>query len=113
MLYDKPPLTGISAPERSHLAVKYALINENFPDPCFIESNGTFYAFATRNSSEAANIQVASASSDTIHAWTLHAAIDALPDPGPWTAKHLRDIAVWAPSVVEVVRGALLVIPPS
>jgi hypothetical protein len=91
-----------SARGRSKLAEQYALVNENFPDPCFIESNGTFYAFATRNSS-AVNIQVASASIDSITNWTFHDGTDALPDPGPWTAKQLGDIAVWAPSVVEVV----------
>lgn len=96
----------ISAPERSRLAVEYALINENFPDPCFIESNGTFYAFATRNST-AVNIQVATAPTDDIQNWTLQGGQDALPDPGPWTAKQLNDIAVWAPSVVEVVLEIL------
>jgi hypothetical protein len=101
--HDAPSGNDISAPDRSRLAVKYAMINENFPDPCFIESDGTFYAFATRNSSTA-NIQVASAPGDNVRNWTYYAFHDALPDPGVWTAKYLNDVAVWAPSVVEVVR---------
>ncbi|ETN45909.1 uncharacterized protein HMPREF1541_00090 [Cyphellophora europaea CBS 101466] len=92
---------GLSAPELSRLAAEYVLINENFPDPCFIESDDTFYAYATRNGSTA-NIQVATAPTSNISSWTFFPGQDALPDPGPWTAKQLHDIAVWAPSVVEV-----------
>lgn len=96
------PTSGLSAPELSDLASQYVLVNENFPDPCFIESGGSFYAFATRNGS-GINIQLATAPSDSIRNWTFHSTHDALPDPGPWTAKQLQDLAVWAPSVVEVV----------
>lgn len=93
---------GLSPAELSELAAAHVLINENFPDPSFIESNGTFYGFATRNSS-AVNIQVATAAANDIRNWTFYPNLDALPDPGSWTAKQLSDIAVWAPSVVEVV----------
>lgn len=93
---------GLSPAELNQLAAAHVLVNENFPDPSFIEFNGTFYAFATRNSS-AVNIQVATAPSDNVHNWTFLPDHDALPDAGSWTAKQLRDIAVWAPSVVERV----------
>lgn len=93
---------GLSPAELNELAAAHVLVNENFPDPSFIEFNDTFYAFATRNSS-AVNIQVATATNDNIHNWTFLSDHDALPDAGSWTAQQLRDIAVWAPSVVEVV----------
>jgi hypothetical protein len=100
------PLVGEISPHgRSRLASKWALIDQNFPDPCFIESAKFLYAFATRNSS-AVNIQVALASANKPDIWTFDSTHDALPDPGPWTAKQLNDIAVWAPSVVEIVLSS-------
>jgi hypothetical protein len=97
-----PFINGLFQHRRSRIASKWALIDENFPDPCLIESGELLYAFATRNSS-AVNIQVARGRAAKPGVWTLDANHDALPDPGPWTAKTLDDIAVWAPSVVEMV----------
>ena len=83
----------------------YAVIKQNFPDPCLIKpsSQDDHYAFATRNSK--VNIQVASTNNGSISDWTYHENHDALPDPGKWVATQIPDAQVWAPSVMETPSG--------
>ena len=92
----------------SHNAGRYAVVKENFPDPCIIQpgSVGQYYAFATRN--KKVNIQIASTASPGISNWTYHDGIDALPNPGKWTATKLKDTQVWAPSVMETISGSFI-----
>ena len=90
---------------------RYAVIPENFPDPCLINDwEGKWYAFATRTNN-LVHVQVASAPQDNISEWTLHEGYDALPTLGAWAATQLTDSAVWAPYVVNTV--SLLSLPSS
>ena len=74
------------------------VITANFPDPSFINVDGTYYAFATNNGAQ--NIQIAT--SPDFATWTV-TGNDALPNLPSWTIAG----NVWAPDVVQVVR-----IPP-
>ena len=89
-------------------AIQYAVIKQNFPDPCLIQpgSAGNYYAFATRNTK--VNVQVASTPSTDISEWTYHDGHDALPYPAKWTATQLKDVQVWAPSVMEKIDGSFV-----
>ena len=72
-------------------------INQNFPDPAFIEVGGTYYAFATGK-----NIEMAT-SPDFVN-WKVSGS-PALSKTPPWSSGN-----TWAPDVVQVVR-AFHVIP--
>lgn len=78
----------------------YAVLKSNFPDPCVIKYDGTWYAFATRDTSIGPHIQIASAVD--IKNWTLHHGQDALPYAGSWVQLN-GDSQVWAPSVTRRV----------
>jgi len=78
--------------QRSTSSLRLA-INEKFADPGFIEVNGTYYAFATRNGRQ--NIPMAT-SNDFIN-WELLNQ-DALPKVPIWSAGD-----IWAPDVVQLV----------
>ena len=103
-----PGFEGKSFSNTTSTAARYAVIKQNFPDPCLIQPNSTgrYYAFATRNTH--VNVQVASTPSTNISEWTYHDGHDALPNPGPWTATHLKDAQVWAPSVMQTTNGTFL-----
>ncbi len=96
------------SPSATSTASQYAVIKENFPDPCLIQPGliGSYYAFATRNSK--VNVQVASTPFAGISEWIYHDGHDALPYPGRWAATHLQDVQVWAPSVVEKLDGSFV-----
>ena len=83
-------------------AAEYAVIEENFPDPCMVFSwdDGQWYAFATRNSE--VNVQVASA--PNMSHWTYHDGYDAMPQAGKWVANQINDTQVWAPTVTKRVH---------
>ncbi len=90
--------TSTNNTDRAH----YAVIPENFADPCLInDGKGTWYAFATRTNDKV-HVQMASAPESDISKWTLHEGHDALPTLGKWVAK-IDDPAVWAPYVVNTV----------
>ena len=83
---------------------RYAVVKENFPDPCLVmdwtsQSAGAWYAFATRNS----QVHVQLASSSNMAHWTYHDGYDAMPTPGAWVASTLDDSEIWAPSVTNRV----------
>ncbi len=92
----------------SDTSIQYAVIKQNFPDPCLIQpgSVGRYYAFATRNTK--VNVQVASTLSTDISQWTYHDGHDPLPFPGKWAATQLKDVQVWAPSVIEKIDGTFV-----
>lgn len=73
------------------------VIDANFPDPCVIQTDDGYYAFATNGNG--VNVQVA-LSSD-FASWELLSGTDALPGPFPsWVAESP---AVWAPDVIQRV----------
>ena len=91
---------------------KYAVIKENFADPCLgVDDDGTYYAFATGNATIGINVQVASAPSTNLSDWTLHKGQDALPVLGSWALQPNKIAQVWAPEVVQRVRLSLLACP--
>ena len=69
------------------------VITSNFPDPSFINVNGTYYAFATNNGAQ--NIQIAT-SPDFI-TWAV-TGDDALPTLPSWATGN-----VWAPDILQLV----------
>lgn len=71
------------------------VITSNFPDPAFINVDGTYYAFATSNGAQ--NVQIAT--SPDFDSWTVTGG-DALPTIPPWSTGN-----VWAPDVVQLVRA--------
>lgn len=72
-------------------------IDSNFPDPCVIQTDDGYYAFAT--SGNGVNVQVAS--STDFSSWDLLSGTDAMPGPFPsWVASSP---AVWAPDVNQRV----------
>lgn len=73
-------------------------IRENFPDPTFIEVNGTYYAFATNNGKS----NVPRAVSHDFLSWEPTAG-DALPKIPAWSGG-----GVWAPDVVQLDDGSFL-----
>jgi hypothetical protein len=83
---------------------EYAVINSNFADPCLLNVDGMFYAFATR-ANPSLHIQVASAKE--ISDWTLHEGYDAMPSLPKWALQN-GDAAVWAPEVVQRVSTVML-----
>jgi hypothetical protein len=73
------------------------VLDTDFPDPCIIETNGRYYAFATGGNG--VNIQIAS--SPDFNSWSLMSGVDALPGPFPsWVASAP---ATWAPDVNQLV----------
>lgn len=73
------------------------VIDADFPDPCVIQVDDGYYAFATTGNG--VNVQVASSSD--FASWELLSGIDALPGPFPsWVASSP---AVWAPDVIQRV----------
>ena len=74
------------------------VITANFPDPAFINVNGTYYAFATNNGAQ--NIQIAI--SPDFDTWTVTGS-DALPTLPPWATTG----NVWAPDVTQIVRNLI------
>ena len=84
-----------------------AAIDSNFADPCYIQEDDTYYAFATNKlvkpgQSGQVNIQIAT--SKDFKSWDLSDK-DALPQVGNWSSGHF----VWAPDVVKVVSNYTLV----
>lgn len=110
-LYFKPKREAEAPIKAAAEASTYAVVKANFPDPCLIEVNGAFYAFATRSLSNVSlNIQAASAT-ESISRWTLHEGYDALPKLPPWV-KSSSDSGVWAPQVVQRVSMNSMVTRP-
>jgi hypothetical protein len=94
--------------DRNRGPTKYAVIRENFPDPCLAtDLDGKYYAFATGNESIGINIQIASALSTNLSQWTLHKHKDALPVLGSWALQPHSIAQVWAPEVVQRVSPPL------
>lgn len=76
----------------------------NFPDPCIINYDNTWYSFATRTIGSAVHIQVAK-STDFAH-WVAvtnsdGSEYDALPTLGAWV--NQTNWNTWAPDVSELV----------
>jgi beta-xylosidase len=78
------------------------VIKANFPDPCIINVNDTWWAFSTN--SGGINIQVAS--SPDFQTWTLHAGQDALPTPPAWV--NMSAPNTWAPDVNLLDNGTYI-----
>lgn len=73
------------------------VIDADFPDPCIIQADNGYYAFATTGNG--VNVQVAS--SQDFASWERLSGLDALPGPFPsWVAESP---AVWAPDVIQRV----------
>ena len=73
------------------------VIDENFPDPGWIQDGDTFYAFSTN----AHGHHIPMATSPDFKTWTVKAGYDALPTVGDWST----GANVWAPDVVRLVRA--------
>jgi beta-xylosidase len=72
-------------------------IDSDFADPCVIQSDDGYYAFATAGNG--VNVQVATSSDFT--SWDLLSGTDAMPGPFPsWVASSP---AIWAPDVNQRV----------
>ena len=98
------PVTPIPPPNRpATSSLRGPVIDRNFADPCFIEVNGTYYAFATNKYviPQPGNINVQLAVSSDFDDWSLTTK-DALPKVGAWAMDGL----VWAPDVVQLVCEA-------
>ena len=79
-------------------------VGPNFPDPCIININGKWYAFATRTIGSGINVPVAS--SPDYKTWTIMTnssggTYDALPTMPPWVDTTPNQ---WAPDVGQLVR---------
>ena len=74
------------------------VITANFPDPAYIEDDGTYYAFATSNGDN--NIQLAT--SPDFNTWTVTDQ-DALPILPSWS-----NGASWAPDVIKLSDGTFV-----
>lgn len=74
------------------------VIDRNFPDPCVLKVDGTFYAYATNNNKRGETIPCAK-STDLVH-WS--ADIDAMPTLPTWADKG----HTWAPDVAAVKSGS-------
>lgn len=73
------------------------VIDADFPDPCVIQTDDAYYAFATTGNG--VNVQVASSSD--FASWELLSGTDAMPGPFPsWVASSP---AIWAPDVIQRV----------
>ena len=91
----KPPSESIEAD-----IAEFAVVRSNFPDPCLLQVNNTWYAFAT-STNPAIHIQVASAADIT--QWSLIEGYDAMPVLPEWALKKASP-QVWAPQVVQKVN---------
>jgi hypothetical protein len=79
------------------LAEPIRVLDVDFPDPCLVQADYGYYAFATNGNG--VNVQVAS-SSDFM-SWGRLDGVDALPGPFPsWVASSP---AIWAPDVIQRV----------
>ena len=76
------------------------VVATNFADPCFIEVDSTYYAFATNLyiSPRPGQINIQVAVSKDFSTWNL-TGTDALPDVGPWSTGTYT----WAPDVIQLV----------
>lgn len=84
-------LSGIVTAESTRV------IDADFPDPCVVQTDDGYYAFATTGNG--VNVQVAS--SPDFASWELLSGTDALPGPFPsWVA---GSPAIWAPDVIQRV----------
>lgn len=73
------------------------VMQQNFPDPSIVYSEGYWWAFATMD--ENINIQVARSSD--FQEWTYLSGLDALPDPPNWV--NMATPNTWAPDVNVLV----------
>ncbi|KAJ6134079.1 arabinan-endo 1-5-alpha-L-arabinase [Penicillium sp. IBT 18751x] len=77
-------------------------IDSDFADPCVIQVDGGYYAFATAGNG--VNVQVASSSD--FSTWDLLSGTDAMPGPFPsWVASSP---AIWAPDVNQRDDGTFV-----
>ena len=83
---------------RAKTALYGPVVYSNFADPCVIEVDKKYYAFATNSIVAGGGIHIQLATSDDFKNWTLTGK-DALPFVGEWSA----GVKVWAPSVVQLV----------
>ena len=72
------------------------VITANFPDPGFVYTQGTYYAFGTNNGKQ--NIPLAT--SADFNTWTVTGQ-DALPTIPTWSTG-----AIWAPDVIQLVSSS-------
>lgn len=90
-------------------------INQDFADPCIIQSGTEWYAFASNNHKTLGNaaavgsdslINVQIATSQDFVSWTVTGA-DALPTVGAWADPNAgsQGAAVWGPSVIQNDAG--------
>lgn len=91
------PLLSFASPVSKRQSFESGpLIATNFPDPSYIQVNGTYYAFSTN--SGGSNVPIAT--STDFQNWSVVSGADALPTTGSWS----DGTNVWAPMVVQVVR---------
>jgi len=74
------------------------VITQDFPDPAFINVNGTYYAFATTSG----GLNIRMATSPDFDTWTVSDQ-DALPALPAWSSG-----ATWAPDVIQVADGTFV-----
>ena len=84
-------LQGAAIP-MSRRSIGGPVIESNFPDPSFIEVDGTYYAFGTNN-----GVTVPWATSTDFNTWTVQQG-SALNGAGSWS----NGVDVWAPDVVQI-----------
>ena len=98
------PVAPVPHPNRpTTSSLRGPVIDRNFADPCFIDVNGIYYAFATNKyvRPQPGNINIQFAVSPDFNDWSLTIK-DALPKIGAWAMDGL----VWAPDVVRLVYEA-------
>ncbi len=84
-----------------------SLMPENFPDPAFIDVDGTFYAFSTQ--SGGVNVPVARSEDMTSMALLKNpdgTLKDAMPTLPSWTNRE--DPGIWAPDVIQLADGSFV-----
>lgn len=89
---------SLQAPFQKRAFSPGPVITANFPDPAFINVDGTYYAFATTNGKQHYQI----ATSPDFATWTVTGE-DALPALPPWS-----NGVTWAPDVVQVADGTFI-----
>jgi beta-xylosidase len=77
--------------------LQHPVLDQNFPDPAVIETDGVFYAFATNSNRQ----NTPAARSTDLVTWTMLP--DAMPQLAAWVAP-VRSM-VWAPEAIQIGDG--------
>lgn len=95
-------LPSLSFPFSKRTISNGPAIASNFPDPAFLEVDGTFYAFSTTSGKR--NVPIATSPSFATN-WTILRNHDALPKLPSWTTGN-----IWAPSITRLPSNGLFVL---